>query len=353
MLDIRRRKFIALIGGAAAWSMVARAQQAMPVIGYLATRSLESDADLVAAFRQSLAETGFVEGQNLRIEYRFAQGLTNRLPRMAADLVAQHVAAIVATAAPAARAAKEATTTIPVVFSTGSDPISDGLIASFNHPGGNLTGATTLSSELGTKQFELLQELIPAPAVIGYLHDPFGAESQLKDMEKAVAHVGHEWIMIEARTEREIDAGFMKLVERRVGGLLVGASAVFTTWRKQIVVLANHYSIPSVYFRREFADAGGLVSYGTSFVAAYHQIGTYTGRILKGEKPADLPVMQPTKFELVVNSQTAKALRLDVPAQLLARADEVIEQMKRRDFITLLGGAAALPVAARGQGERV
>jgi putative ABC transport system substrate-binding protein len=325
---MRRREFIALVGGAtAAWPLAVRAQQAMPVIGYLGTRSLESDAHLVAMVRQGLAEAGFVEGQNLQIEYRFAGGRTNPLSAMAADLVGRRVTVIVASAGPAMRAAKEATTTIPIVFSLAEDPVNSGVVASLNHPGGNLTGVTTFASELGTKQFGLLQELVPAPAVIGYLLDTTtsASASEAKSVETAARAFGRQSATFKVHDERDIDAAFMSVVKQRIGGIVVSSGAFFGIRLNQIVVLANHYAIPTLYPRREYAIAGGLMSYGTSFVDAYHQVGMYVGRILRGAQPADLPVLRPTKFEFVINLQTARLLGIAVPPPLLATADEVIE----------------------------
>jgi putative ABC transport system substrate-binding protein len=325
---IGRRQFITLLGSAAAsLPLAARAQQpAVPLVGYLGSRSPESDAGFVEAVKKGLAETGFVEGRNLAIEFRWGESNDAKLAGLAGDLVRRGVAVIVAAAGPATQAAKEATTAVPIVFSTGADPVSSRFVASLNRPGGNLTGVTTFANQLGTKQFGLLQELVPPPAVVGYLHDSgarFSAESEA--VETAARAFGRARLMLKAGSEREIDAAFVGFAERHVGGILVDASSFFATRLHQIVVLANHYAIPAVYPRREFVTAGGLLSYGTSFSDAYRLTGVYAGRILKGEKPADLPVLQPTKFELVINLRTAKTLGFTVPTNLLAIADEVIE----------------------------
>jgi len=322
---IRRRDFITLLGGAAAWPVAARAQQALPVVGYLTTRSRESDAEFVAAVRRGLGDAGFVEGRNVAIEFRWADNNDSQLPSLAADLVRRGVTVIVAATTPATQAAKQATTAIPIVFGTGTDPIGMGFVASLNRPGGNLTGVTTFASQLGTKQFGLLQELVPAPANIGYLHDPRDRFGQSEAVSMAARAFDRMLITFSAGTEREIDAAFVSFAERRIGGILVNPSTYFSSRLHQIVVLANHYVLPAVYSRREYALAGGLMSYGTSPAETYRQAGVYAGRILKGEKPADLPVMQPGKFELVINLGTAKTLGLTIPPGVLAIADEVIE----------------------------
>jgi putative ABC transport system substrate-binding protein len=323
---IRRRAFITILGGAAAWPPVARGQQAMPVIGYLALRSPEMDLNFLAAFRQSLAGLGFIEGQNVRIEYRIADGEINKLPAMATDLVNQHVAVIAASTGQAALAAKAATTSIPIVFSIGNDPVAGGFVTSLSHPSGNLTGVTTFASELGTKQFGLLHEIVPAPAVIGYLNNtvtPIPGDPQMLAVQSAARAFKRELVILNVTNEMDIDALFRSLGQQRISGLLVSSSAVFQL--HQVVVLANHYKIPAVYPRREYAAAGGLMSYGTSFTDAHRQLGIYVGRVLKGEKPADLPVVLPTKFELVINLKTAKATGFEVPPGFSARADEIIE----------------------------
>jgi putative ABC transport system substrate-binding protein len=328
---MRRREFITLVGGsAAAWPFAARAQQqpAMPVIGFLHAGSPEPNVKLVAAFRKGLGETGYVEGQNLAIEFHWAAGQDARLPEMAADLVHRQVAVIVTPAStPAALAAKAATTTIPIVFSTGGDPVALGLVASLNRPGGNATGITFMTVELTAKRFGLLRELVPGATRFFALANPNYAlaESINKDLQAARATLGLEVEILHAGTDREIDAAFATLVQKRADALLIAADPFFTNRRAQIVTLATRHALPTVYAIREFAESGGLLSYGPSFTDNYQQAGIYTGRILKGERPADLPVMQPTKFELVINLTTARALGITVPNTLLALADEVIE----------------------------
>jgi len=326
---IRRRKFITLLGGAAAWPLSARAQQpAIPVVGFLHAGSPEPNVNFVLAFRTGLGKTGYVEGQNLAIEFRWAAGQDARLPEMATDLVRRQVAAIVTPAStPAALAAKAATTTIPIVFTTGGDPISLGLVASLNRPGGNATGVAFMTVELTAKRLSLLHELVPGAARVIALVDPNYAlaEAIIKDLQEARATLGLQVEILYAGTAREIDAAFATMVQKRADALLMTASPFFTNRRVQIVTLATRHALPVLYDIREFAEAGGLMSYGPSFRDIYQQAGIYTGRILKGERPADLPVMQPTKFELVINLTTARALGITVPNMLLARADEVIE----------------------------
>ena len=326
---IRRRKFITLLGGAAAWPLSARAQQpAIPVVGFLHAGSPEPNVNFVVAFRTGLGKTGYVEGQNLAIEFRWAAGQDARLPEMAADLVRRQVAAIVTPAStPAALAAKAATTTIPIVFTTGGDPISLGFVASLNRPGGNATGVAFMTVELTAKRLSLLHELVPGAARVIALVDPNYAlaEAIIKDLQEARATLGLQVEILYAGTAREIDAAFATMVQKRADALLMTASPFFTNRRVQIVTLATRHALPVLYDIREFAEAGGLMSYGPSFRDIYQQAGIYTGRILKGERPADLPVMQPTKFELVINLTTARALGITVPNMLLARADEVIE----------------------------
>jgi len=324
-----RRKFIAALGGAIAWPFAARAQQAaVPTVGFMSGRSLEDSAHLMAAFRQGLGELGFVEGQNLLIEYRWAAGRYDQLSAFAADLVGRKVDVIVTGGATdAARAAKATTSTIPIVFINGSDPVADGLVTSLARPSGNLTGVTFLAQELNRKLFELLRELVPQARVIALLLNQTNStsERQMLDLQEAARLSGVELHTLQASTETEIDDVFGSLVRRRAGGLIVVPEAFFANRRDQIVSLAARHAIPAVYGFREFAAAGGLISYGASFPASFRQAGIYAGRILKGAKPADLPVMQPTAFELVLNLKTAKDLRLAVPASILARADEVIE----------------------------
>jgi ABC-type uncharacterized transport system substrate-binding protein len=326
---MRRRDFIILLGGTAlAWPLASRAQQkAMPVIGYLGTNSPDPASPL-AAFRQGLSETGYVEGQNLAIEYRWAEGHYDRLPALSADLVGRKVDVIFAASTPAGLEAKNATSTIPIVFFSGGDPVKDGLIASLARPGGNLTGFSNLTSELNPKRLELISELVPQARVIALLVNPSNpgfTERVMRDVEEAARAKGVQLPVLKAGTESEIDAAFPTLVEPHAGALFVGGDPFFNSRREQLVALASRHAVPAIYERREFVAAGGLISYGPSLTAAFRLIGTYAGKILKGAKPADLPVQQPTKFELVINLKTAKALGLTVPQALLMRADEVIE----------------------------
>ena len=324
---MRRRDLIALAAGATlAVPLVGRAQQkAMPVIGFLSPGS--PNASNIAAFRHGLSEAGYVEGQDLAIQYRWAEGHYDRLPAMAADLVGRKVDMIVATASPAALAAKNATSTIPIVFHTGDDPVATGLVASLARPGGNLTGTSLLNVELAAKRFELLSELVPQARVIALLVNPknWQTESVMRDVQEAARTKGRQLLILKAGTESEIDAAFAALVSSQAGALLVGADPFLSGRREQLVTLASRHAVPAIYQYREFAEAGGLISYGLSITAAYRQDGIYAGRVLKGEKPADLPVQEPTTFELVINLKTAAALGLTVPQSLLARADEIIE----------------------------
>ena len=326
---IARRKFLATLGGAAAaWPLAARAQQAaMPVVGYLNLASPESDASRLTGLRRGLIETGYVEGRNLVIEYRFAGYQAGRLSGLAADLVRLQVTVIVAAGPLPALAAKAATTSIPIVFGVGADPVQLGLVASLNRPRGNLTGFNTLGAELGARGLALLHELVPRAATIGFLRNPNNPISELttRDMLAAAAVIGLKVQILDAGTDREIDAAFVSLVQARTGALLVGGDIFFNNRIEQITALAARHAIPAMYNFREFVVAGGLMSYGLSLTEEYRQVGLYTGRILKGEKPADLPVMQATKIELAINLKTARALGLDVPDKLLALADEVIE----------------------------
>jgi putative tryptophan/tyrosine transport system substrate-binding protein len=327
---IGRRKFLAtLLGGAAAaWPLAARAQQpAMPVIGYLNSGSPESDTPRLTGLRRGLNETGYVEGRNLVIEYRWAGNQADRLLALAADLVRLRVAVIVAAGPPSTLAAKAATTSIPIVFGVGADPVQLGLVASLNRPGGNLTGFNAFGGELGAKGLALLHELVPSAATIGFLENPNNPLFELltRDVLAAAPVMGLTVQTLKASTDREIDAAFASLVQARTGALLVGGDVFFNSRIEHIVGLAARHAIPTMYQLPEFVVAGGLISYGTSLIEEYREVGLYAGRILKGEKPGDLPVIQATKLELVINLKTAKALGLQIPDRLLALADEVIE----------------------------
>ena len=326
---MKRREFITLIGSAAAaWPLAARAQQAaMPVIGYLNSGSPESDAPRLTGLRRGLNESGYVEGRNLVIEYRWAGNQADRLPALAADLVQLRVAVIVASGPPSTFAAKAATTSIPIVFGVGADPVQLGLVAGLNRPGGNVTGFNAYSGETGGKGLALLHELVPSAATIGFLENPTNTISELtmRDVLAAAPVVGVKVQILKASTDREIDAAFVSLVQARTGALLVGGDVFFHSRLEHIVGLAARHAIPTMCQVPEFVVAGGLISYGTSLIEEYRQVGLYTGRILKGEKPADLPVIQATKLELIINLKTAKALGLQIPDRLLALADEVIE----------------------------
>ena len=327
---IERRKFLAtLLGGAAAWPLAAQAQQtAMPVIGFLHPSSPEAAANSLTAFRRGLQESGYVEGNNVAIEYRWAENRIDRLPEMAADLVRHQVAVIVTPGSTdAALAAKAATKTIPIVFSVGTDPVKLGLVDSLNRPGGNATGVSYFTQELGPKRLGLLRELIPGDADVIVLANPRNAATDLavRDMQIAVSTIGQQITVLNASDNREIDTAFTTMVQKRAPALLIIADALFTSRRVQLVTLATRHAIPAIYTSREFAEVGGLMSYGANLRDISRQVGAYTGRILKGAKPVDLPVVQPAKFEFVINLQTARALRLEVPPTLLARADEVIE----------------------------
>jgi putative tryptophan/tyrosine transport system substrate-binding protein len=332
---IGRRAFITLLGGAAGWPVAVRAQpSAPPVIGFLSIRSPDTDAPLMVPFRQGLNVGGFVEGGNVAVEYRYAQGLPSRLPSLVSDLVHRQVAIIVTTGgAQAALAAKSATATIPIVFTVGADPVKAGLVLSLNRPGGNLTGVTTSYDEAAPKRLGLLREILPKSTItkstiIGVLvnpADPITATGETNDMREAARSVGQRIEILQASTERDIDLAFASLIDMRANALVVAPDALFATQARQLVALAARHAIPTLYWRREFAKAGGLMSYGSNLADALHTLGVYSARILKGEKPRDLPIQQPTKFELVVNVKAAKAIGLVIPESFLARADEVIE----------------------------
>ena len=326
---MRRREFITLLGGAAAWPLAARAQQppAMPVIGFLNPTSPELYAPMVAAFRQGLKEAGYVEGQNVAIEYRWADAQYDRVPTMAAELIGRQVAVIVANT-PGAQVVKAATTTIPIVFTTGSDPMQIGLVASLGRPGGNVTGVTTLNVEVGPKRLELAHDLAPTATTIAVLVNPTNrnTETELRDLEAAATALGLRLHILRASTERDLDEVFATLSRLRAGVLVISGADTFLISRsEQIAALSVHHAVPTIFQFREFAAAGGLLSYGGSITDTYRQAGIYAGRILKGEKPADLPVQQGVKVELIVNLKTARALGVAVPTALLVRADEVIE----------------------------
>ena len=326
---MRRRDFITVIAGSAtAWPLAARAQQpAMPVIGYLSAGSPLAAARLIAVFRQSLAEAGYDEGRNVAIDYRWAEDHYDRLPALAAELVRRQVAVIVASPAPSAVAAKAAIATVPIVFHVSADPVKLGLVASLAYPGGNATGVNSFQTELGAKQLGLLRELLPTAARIGLLVNPTNptVEDFTKDVTAAAATTGVQIDIVPASDSREIEAAFAAIIRNKADGLLIGADSFFYNRRLQLATLATRHALPAVSPTREFAEAGGLISYGTNLSEVYRQMGVYAGRILRGAKPADLPVVQATKFELIINLPTARALDLEIAPTLLARADEVIE----------------------------
>jgi putative ABC transport system substrate-binding protein len=325
---MQRREFITLIGGAAvAWPIGAGAQQpTMPVVGFLRFPSLADATHLVIAFRLGLKEAGFVEGQNVAIEYRSAENDRDKLTALVSDFTRRPVVVIVGDN-PSALVAKAVTTTVPIVFATGGDPVSDGLVASLNRPGGNVTGVSFISGVLGPKRLELLRQLVPRAKTIAMLVNPSTAETvtERSDVQAAAQAIGQQLIILDVSSDRDIETAFATFVQRGAGALLVGTGGFMFSNRERLVALAARHALPANYFLREFVVAGGLMSYGTSITDAYRQVGIYAGRILKGEKPANLPVMQPTKFELVINLKTAKALGLTVPPALLTSADEVIE----------------------------
>jgi putative ABC transport system substrate-binding protein len=324
-----RREFIALLGGAAAWPLAARAQQsAMQVIGLLFSTSPDTGVDRLRAFRRGLKESGYVEGENVAMGYGSAEGQYDRLPALAAELVRRQVSVVAAFAPAAAFAVKEATTTIPIVFLVGDDPVKLGLVASLNRPGGNVTGINFVSTELAAKRLELMRELVPGAVRVAVLVNPANArntETTLKDVEAAARAKGLQIQVVRASTGREIEATFASFMRERPDALIVGTDAFFTSRRVQLANLASRHAIPMASSTREVTDVGGLMSYGANIADAYRQVGVYTGRILEGAKPADLPVVQASKFELIINTQTARMLGLDVPPTLLASADEVIE----------------------------
>jgi putative ABC transport system substrate-binding protein len=326
---LRRREFITLLGGAAAWPVAARAQQpAMPVVGFLSSQSPgPSDDSSLAAFRQGLAETGYIEGRNVAIDHRWADNQLDRLPALAADLLRRPLGVLVAEG-PAVAAAKAATATVPIVFYTGADPVQIGLVASLNHPGGNLTGVTNVNVQLNPKRVELLHEVVPAATIIAALINPnnaTAAETQSKQLQGAANALGLQLHILHASTEHDFDAAFATMIRLRAGGLAIGGDGFFVSRSQQLATLALRHGIPAVFQFRDFVAAGGLMSYGGSGTGQFRQVGVYAGRILKGEKPGDLPVQQNSSVELMINMNTAKALGLTVPLALLTRADEVIE----------------------------
>jgi putative ABC transport system substrate-binding protein len=326
---MRRREFITLIGGAAVGlPLPAQAQKsAMPIIGFLGTRASGEDPQLLTAFHQGLKEAGYVEGQNIAMEYRFAENQYDRLPMLAADLVRRQVSVIVANGS-AAQAAKKATAQIPIAFVAGFDPVEVGLVASINRPGGNITGVSILDVELGPKRLQLLHDLVPAVTIIAVLvnpSDPVRAEITSKELQAAAHTLGLELHVLRASTDRDLDTVFARVVELRAGGLVIGGEPFFNSRSEQLGAMSIRYAVPTIYQFRPFAVAGGLVSYGASLTDAYRLVGVYTGQILKGNKPAELPIQRATKVELIINLKTAKALGINVPNTLIGRADEVIE----------------------------
>jgi putative ABC transport system substrate-binding protein len=326
MVDMRRRQFITLLGGAAAWPLAVRAQQrGMALVGFLSSAQL--DDRQIGAIRQGLKDAGYIEGRNLAIKYRSADSRFDRLPAIAADLVSDPAAVIIALAPPAAVAAKAATTTIPIIFAIGADPVDLGLVSSLNRPGGNVTGVTFVTNTLGAKRLELLRELVPSAKVIGFLINSGNptSEPQIRDVQSAARAFGVKALILPAGSERNIDAAFASAVQQRANAVIVGADSLFVSRRDQLVGLAERHSMPAIYFLREFADIGGLMSYGPSQSDAYRLAGGYAARILKGETLANLPIQQAVKFEFIINLKTAKALGLAAPLTMQAAADEMIE----------------------------
>jgi putative ABC transport system substrate-binding protein len=326
---MRRRQFITLLGGAAAWPLAARAQQpVLPVIGLLGTTSAAEWSQLIAAFHRGLRDIGYIDGENVTVEYHWAEGRFDQLPGLTADLIGHHPVAIVTTgSANSAQAAKAATTSIPIVFVIGTDPVKLGLVASFNRPGGNITGVSWLAAALGAKQLELVGEMLPNVSLIAMLANPNNpvSESELSEVQEASHALGRQIVGLHAGNKEEIDVAFSALIQKRAGALVVSSDSVFFAQRDQVVALAARHAVPAIYPVHEYAVAGGLMSCGSRLSDAYRQVGNYTGRILKGEKPADLPVQQATKVEFTINLKTAKALGVEIPTALLVRADEVIE----------------------------
>jgi len=327
---MKRREFITLLGGAAAWPLAARAQQAaVPVIGFLSAEWPDVFADRLRAFQEGLSEAGYVEGRNSAIEYRWAEGRNDQLPALVAELVRRQVSVIVAAGStPAVLAARKATITIPILFQIAVDPVQLGLVTSLRRPGGNLTGVVTLNVEVAAKRLEVLHELVPTATIVALLVNPTNpilTEATTRDLQAAARALGLQLHVLHASSEREIDAAFATLVQLRAGALVIGADALFNSRSEQLAALTIRHRVPAIYQYREFVSAGGLMSYGTPVVDTYRPLGVYTGRILKGEKPADLPVQQATKIELIINMKTAKTLGLTVPLPLLGRANEVIE----------------------------